>query len=143
MRAIPQMAKAAFLPELRTAFETIWSRRADTCAVWTRFPSWVIPPRESRAKSWSALIEECDEIVRAIRAGVRDAGLIAAERKAEPTRYRGLRDTAHVRRISRDRSAAQALQATWTRNTRRGQNPDAVAESSINVQAAGRGAGSD
>jgi len=89
-----------------------------------------------------ALIEEGDEMVKSdSESSVRDAGLVAAAQKVEHyeiAAYGTLRTFAEFRG---DRSAAQALQETLDEEYEADKTLTQVAESSINLQAAERGAG--
>jgi ferritin-like metal-binding protein YciE len=143
VRAIPQMAKAASSPELRTAFEDhLEQTRGHVRRLDEIFRSLGHPSKGKSCKVMVALIEEGDEIVKSdSEPSVRDAGLIAAAQKAEHyeiAAYGTLRTFAEFRG---DRPAAQALQATLDEEYEADKVLTQMAESSINVQAAGRGAG--
>jgi ferritin-like metal-binding protein YciE len=143
VRAIPQMAKAASSTELRTAFEDhLEQTRGHVRRLDEIFRSLGHPSKGKSCKVMVALIEEGDEIVKSdSEPSVRDAGLIAAAQKVEHyeiAAYGTLRTFAEFRG---DRPAAQALQATLDEEYEADKTLTQVAESSINVQAAGRGAG--
>jgi len=143
VRALPQMAKAASSPELRTAFENhLEQTRGHVRRLDEIFRGLGHPSKGKSCKAMVALNEEGDEIVKSdSEASVRDAGLVAAAQKVEHyeiAAYGTLRTFAEFRG---DRPAAQALQETLDEEYEADKTLTEVAESSINVQAAERGAG--
>ncbi|HLQ66382.1 MAG TPA: ferritin-like domain-containing protein [Candidatus Limnocylindrales bacterium] len=143
VRALPQMVKAASSSKLRKAFEDhLEQTRGHVRRLDEIFRGLGHPSKGKSCKAMVALIEEGDEMVKSdSESSVRDAGLVAAAQKVEHyeiAAYGTLRTFAEFRG---DRSAAQALQETLDEEYEADKTLTQVAESSINLQAAERGAG--
>jgi len=141
VRALPKMAKAASSPELRMAFEDhLEKTRGHVRRLDEIFRSLGHPSKGKSCKAMVGLIEEGEEILQSNSdPSVKDAGLIAAAQKVEHyeiASYGTLRTFAEFRG---DRQAAQSLQETLDEEYEADKTLTQVAESQINVQAAGRG----
>jgi len=140
VKALPKMAEKASTPELRSAFEDHAQKtRHHVERLEEIFQELGRDANGKKCKAMMGLISESKDILgKDIDPKIRDAGIVAAAQKVEHyeiAAYGTLRTLAETRG---DRRAAQLLQETLDEEKEADHKLTQVAESSINLQAAGR-----
>ena len=140
VKALPKMAQKASTPELRSAFEDhVQKTRHHVERLEEIFQELGRDATAKKCKAMMGLISEGKDILdKDIDPKIRDAGIVAAAQKVEHyeiAAYGTLRTLAETRG---DRRAAQLLQETLNEEKEADHKLTVVAESSINMQAAGR-----
>jgi len=140
VKALPKMAKKASSPELRSAFEDhVQKTRHHVERLEEIFQELGRDATGKKCKAMMGLISEGKDILdKDIDPKIRDAGIVAAAQKVEHyeiAAYGTLRTLAETRG---DRRAAQLLQETLDEEKEADHKLTQMAESSINMQAAGR-----
>lgn len=138
VKALPKMAKAATLPELRAGFQEHWEQtkghveRLEQVAQELGFK-----PSGEKCEAMEGLIEEGEEIIDMDGDdNVRNAGLIIAAQKVEHYEialYGGL--CALAKQLGHDQQA-QLLHETLEEEKQTDEKLTAIAESRVNTQAA-------
>jgi len=140
VKVLPKMAQKASTPELRSAFEDhVQKTRHHVERLEEIFQELGRDATGKKCKAMMGLISEGKDILdKDIDPKIRDAGIVAAAQKVEHyeiAAYGTLRTLAETRG---DRRAAQLLQETLDEEKEADQKLTQMAESSINMQAAGR-----
>jgi ferritin-like metal-binding protein YciE len=141
LKALPRMAKAATAPALKAAFtEHLEVTRGQVGRLETIFADLGVNPKGKKCKAMEGLIEEGKELMEEDGGpGVLDAALISAAQKVEHYEMAGygcVRTFAHLLGYE---DAAALLQETLGEEGEADKKLTELAESIINVEAAGEG----
>jgi ferritin-like metal-binding protein YciE len=139
-KALPKMADAANSPQLKQAFQShLVETQGHVSRLETVFAQLGVEPKRETCDAMKGLITEGEEMINSTGdAAVKDAALIAAAQRVEHyeiAAYGTVRTFA--RRLGLER-AASTLQQTLQEEEAADKKLTTIAESSVNVQAAGR-----
>jgi ferritin-like metal-binding protein YciE len=138
--ALPKMAEAAHSPQLKQAFQShLEETRGHVGRLERVFEALAQPPKRETCHAMKGLITEGEEAISAkADPAVKDAALIAAAQRVEHYEMAGY-GTARTlaNQLAHDR-AAYALQETLEEEKAADLKLTAIAESSVNTQAAAR-----
>jgi len=139
-KALPEMAKAAWSLELRTAFEEHLEQTKNHVTRLERiFDEMGEKPTGKKCAAMTGLIKEGNEMVdQSEETAVRDAGLIAAAQKVEHYEISGYGSAMTHAEILGNSKAVRLLEETMHEETATDKRLTALAQNMINNEAAGR-----
>jgi len=139
LKALPKMAKAASAPELRAAFEHhLEETRGQVKRLEQIFKKLDGSPKGKKCKAMEGLIEEGKEVMgEDAESAVLDAALIAAAQRVEHYEMAGYGCVRTFARLLGYEDAAELLQETLDEEAAADKKLTELAETVINVEAAG------
>jgi len=137
-KALPKMMKQATSPELVSALEEHLAVTEEQVErVEKVFEALGKTARAKKCEAMDGLIKEAEEIMKSTEKGmVRDAGIIAAAQKVEHYEIASYGTLAAFANTLQEPEAAELLELTLDEEKEADTNLSAIAESSINVEAA-------
>ena len=141
LKALPKMAKTASSEELKNAFqEHLEQTKTHVERLEQIFKNLDATPKGKKCKGMEGLIEEGKELMQEdAEPEVLDAGLIGAAQRVEHYEMAGYGCVRTYARVLGDEEAAELLQQTLGEEEETDKKLTEIAESSINVEAAGDG----
>jgi len=143
-KALPKMAQAASSQQLKAAFqEHLQQTENHVKRLEEVFQNMGMKPKDHPCKAMQGLVAEGDEMIKQkADPDVKDAGLIAAANRVEHYEIAGYGTVRTYAQILGNKKAADLLQQTLDEEGAADKKLTALAESSINLEAAsGSGAG--
>jgi ferritin-like metal-binding protein YciE len=139
LKALPKMAKTASSEELKNAFqEHLEQTKTHVERLEQIFKNLDATPKGKKCKGMEGLIEEGKELMQQdAEPEVLDAGMIGAAQKVEHYEMAGYGCVRTYAKVLGDEEAAELLQQTLEEEEETDKKLTEIAESSINVEAAG------
>jgi len=139
LKALPAVAEAAVLPELREAFANhIEQTKTHVQRLEEIFQKLQTDPLGNPCKTMTGLLDECDDLIQEERTadpGVLDAALIAAMQKIEHFEIAGYGCARTFAEILREREAAAILQKSLDEEGDTNRLLNSLAMRSVNLEA--------
>lgn len=141
IKALPKMAKNATSDELREGFEEHLQQTEEQAQRLERiFENLEVSPRGKKCVAMEGLIEEGKELMEEeMEETVLDAALIAAAQKVEHYEIAGYGTVVAWARMLGEEEAAELLEETLNEEKETDQKLTELAESAVNLEAAGAG----
>ncbi len=137
LKALPKMSKAATSPELKAGFDHhLEQTKGHVQRLEKIFETLGKSPKGKTCKAMEGLVEEGSELMKEdIEPAVLDAGLIAAAQRVEHYEMAGYGTVRTYAKLLKQTEAAKLLQQTLEEEAATDEKLNALAESSINLQA--------
>ena len=144
-RALPKMAKAASTPELKKAFEQhLEETKNQVQRLEQVFELIGAPVKGKTCQAMKGLIEEGQELVKeGMESPVLDAGIIGAAQRVEHYEIAGYGTARTMAETLGHTKAVKLLEQTLKEEKAADEKLTRIAESVVNVRAAGMGAGEE